>query len=406
MSGVGSDGRIDSLTGLRMLAALAVFGSHISAPPDVPPDVQHLFTSGYNGVTLFFILSGFVLTWNYMDRLGDHMSARELWSFTVARFARVYPMYAVALLLAVAPLLLDGDSLPHIWSHVFAVQAWNTDIGVVQAYNGPAWSVGVEFFLYACFPLLVVAARPLRRRPGAVVAVAAAVMATYWLLASWFQASGRASLEWGDPGSDYRWLYREPVTRLGDFVLGMCAALLVKSAPRSTPAWWGATAQVVSIGAVIVLMASDYVLGTVWSWDFAYMIPAVVLILGLSLNRRTLLARALSTKTMVLLGEASFAFYLLHHIMLNWFGGEAPATLGGWAGQNALHLFVIASTAVGAHYIVEQPARAGIRRLLDRRRTLAVIAAREGVVDGELNPAVTRPPGRHAAAPLAPEAVG
>jgi peptidoglycan/LPS O-acetylase OafA/YrhL len=79
--------RIDALTGLRFVAALAVFLSHLQPAPGVPAPVQTFMRAGYDGVTLFFILSGFVLAWNYDRRLGDRLTGRGLWSFAVARAA-------------------------------------------------------------------------------------------------------------------------------------------------------------------------------------------------------------------------------------------------------------------------------------------------------------------------------
>lgn len=323
--------------------------------------------AGYNGVTLFFVLSGFVLAWNYATRFEGRVAGATVWSFFVARFARVYPMYLVALALVALPLLVSGAGLPHIWPHVFVVQAWATDLGIAQGYNGVAWSVGVEFFLYACFPLLIVAMQPLRTRGRWLVGVALASVAAVGALTLWFHLSGRDALPWGDPGSDYRWLYREPVTRLGDFVLGICAAMLLALAPRRRPAWWGATAQAVGVVTILAAMSLGRMLGSVWSWDLVYMVPVVLLIVGLGLNRRTLLSRTLATKTAVLLGEASFAFYLLHHLMMGWLDQGPSDSFAVWLERALVLLLVISCTAVGAHFLVERPARTGLRRLLDRR---------------------------------------
>ncbi|WP_255544132.1 acyltransferase [Micromonospora sp. ATA51] len=65
-------GRLPSLTGLRWVAALLVFGFHVAtmrivAEPDYQAVVDWLFTLGLSGVEFFFILSGFVLVWSYRD---------------------------------------------------------------------------------------------------------------------------------------------------------------------------------------------------------------------------------------------------------------------------------------------------------------------------------------------------
>ena len=73
--------RIESLTGLRIFPALAVCLSHLGAPLGSPGPVRAFFAAGYSGVTVFFLLSGFVLAYNYFEPLTARFSLRSLWSF-------------------------------------------------------------------------------------------------------------------------------------------------------------------------------------------------------------------------------------------------------------------------------------------------------------------------------------
>jgi peptidoglycan/LPS O-acetylase OafA/YrhL len=354
-----------------MLAAAAVCLSHISSaslPPGAPAPVRSFLVAGYNGVTLFFILSGFVLAFNYGDRLGRHMTARGLWSFAVARFARVYPLYLLALLWAVAPAWIAGQPTPHLWQHIFSVQTWSPDVFTAFAYNGPGWSIGVEFFLYACFPLALLALRPLRRNATALLWIAALCIAVSGALVVWFTVNGRAGLPTTDAASAHRWLYRMPLTRLGDFVLGMTAAFLLALAPTNRPRWWGQAGQLVGGLALVALMSWPQALMTAMSWDLIYMAPAFLLILGLALSPMTWLARALSTRAMVTLGEASFAFYLLHFPLLSRLSLGKASTFGEWMFSTALTMGMIALLAVGLNVGVEKPARKLIKRVFDAKR--------------------------------------
>jgi peptidoglycan/LPS O-acetylase OafA/YrhL len=360
--------RIDALTGLRMLAAAAVFLSHINGidpPPGAPASMRSFLAAGYNGVTLFFILSGFVLAFNYGDHLGRQMTGRGIWSFAVARFARVYPLYLLVLLWVVAPSWLAGQPTPHLWQHIFSVQAWSADVFTAFGYNGPGWSIGVEMFLYACFPLLLLALRPLRRNVPALLIVAAICVAVSGALVVWFTVTGRGQLPTTDPTSAHRWLYRMPLTRIGDFVLGMTAAFLFALAPKNRPQWWGHAGQLIGGIAILALMAWPEVLMTTQSWDMIYMAPGFLLILGLALSPMTWLARALSSRAMITLGEASFAFYLLHLPLLSRLSLGKSSTLGGWAFSTALVMGMITLTAVGLNVCVEKPARKLIRAVLD-----------------------------------------
>jgi peptidoglycan/LPS O-acetylase OafA/YrhL len=96
-----------------------------------------------------------------------------------------------------------------------------------------------------------------------------------------------------------------------------------------------------------------------------YMVPGFLLILGLALSPMTWLARALSSQAMITLGEASFAFYLLHLPLLSRLSLAKSSTLGGWAFSTALVMGMITLAAVGLNVCVEKPARRLIRAALD-----------------------------------------
>ncbi|WP_216623207.1 acyltransferase family protein [Corallococcus exercitus] len=89
---------LDALTGLRFLAAAHVVAYHVYhlvfTGTEAPPGLHGLLDSGYVGVSFFFVLSGFILGYNYLERPPDTHEARK--AFWVARFARVYPVYALS----------------------------------------------------------------------------------------------------------------------------------------------------------------------------------------------------------------------------------------------------------------------------------------------------------------------
>src|SRR5262249_36047950 len=147
--------RIPPLTGIRWFAALAVFCSHYPVGSGDPAWVRCFFLSGYMGVTVFFTLSGFILTVTYREAL-TRPDATSLWNFAVARVARIYPVYLLVLAFVVLRERADGRSTSGWWLHALAGQAWSGDVYTVYRFNAPAWSVGVEVFLYACLPLLLV----------------------------------------------------------------------------------------------------------------------------------------------------------------------------------------------------------------------------------------------------------
>jgi peptidoglycan/LPS O-acetylase OafA/YrhL len=362
--------RLDALTGIRFVAAIAVFNAHVIVP-DGAPTVAHAFAlAGHDWMTMFFILSGLILTWNYDELIGDRLNRPGLRTYFVARFARIYPLYLFALAIAAAPQIVSLAqagalaSLPEFWLHVFALQAWSGDLGVAYGYNGPGWSIGVEFFLYALFPFLLVAFRRVRQNARALVIIAVTAVAVAAALTLVLTLTGQAELPRTDPLSAHRWIYRTPLTRLPDFVLGISLGYLLRITATMSLERIGRLAQVVGGVLVVGFMLIPPLAESVWSLDVVNMVPFALLFLGLVWAPRTALARLLSTPLLVFLGETSFAFYLFHATVIGAVGQPQPGLVSWgttWLTAFALTTFV----AAGAHVLFERPARVRLRKLLD-----------------------------------------
>ena len=100
---------IPALTGLRFVAALWVVISHYGLALAYPPGLREVGAQGGAAVSLFFVLSGFVLTYNYADWFRDDCA--RVGRFAWARFTRICPMHLVALL-AMTPIALAGAGRP------------------------------------------------------------------------------------------------------------------------------------------------------------------------------------------------------------------------------------------------------------------------------------------------------
>ena len=124
-----------------------------------------------------------------------------------------------------------------------------------------------------------------------------------------FDVAGLGALPKKNPNSAHRSLYRMPLTRLGDFCLGIFASLIYKnqdwSSERSKRVWSLATTSTF-FGNLVMMSVADQ-LFSVYSWDFSFAVGAFFIILGLAYAPQTFLARFLATRWMVTLGEASFA---------------------------------------------------------------------------------------------------
>ena len=159
--------KLPGLTSVRAIAAwwVVLFHTKEQLTPLLPVWTLRVIGSGYIGVDLFFILSGFVIELNYGDRLAGGVRA---WAeFLKRRFARIYPLhFAVLCAMAVYALLIyahskhltanfDFSTLP---AHFLLVQSWGVDSAL--RWNDPAWSISAEMMAYLLFPLTAVGARP------------------------------------------------------------------------------------------------------------------------------------------------------------------------------------------------------------------------------------------------------
>jgi peptidoglycan/LPS O-acetylase OafA/YrhL len=347
-----------------MVAAAAVYMSHVPQPKNLNPTVATFMSAGYNGVTLFFVLSGFVLGLNYFDRLATP-SVRGIWNYAVARFARIYPLYLAILLYVVVQLGNAGISLSGLGLHLAGLQAWSPSLPVQQGFNAPAWSLSVELFLYACFPVLVICLVPLRRKTLLVGAALVLCVLAVFTAAALFVQTDRDVLAWTNPASAHRWLYTMPLTRLGDFTAGILLSCLFRTFGShrrvTTTAPWFA---VIGTLAMVGLMCSKQNLFSAWSWDAAYLVPTLAIIWGLAAaGSRSWLASGV----MVAAGEASYAFYLVHRTVMFRLGaaGWEPVTksVTGWSlSLQVMTFFFIIAIALGLHHMIERPARIWVNR--------------------------------------------
>lgn len=213
-------GRVDALTGLRFLAALAVFAHHftgLGGPGSGVARVPAFFpytTMGVHGVGFFFVLSGFLLAWGYRPGTSVRL-------FYWRRAGRIWPAHLAASLLALVLLFWWGGRATDAFSvlaSVLLVQTWFPGVTPTLPGNSVAWTLSVELFFYALFPLLVRGALALRTRTLlAVSAGSLAVMAAVnlWLLT---HLSGAAA----------EWVMRHPLARLPEFGLGLAVALALR----------------------------------------------------------------------------------------------------------------------------------------------------------------------------------
>lgn len=145
------DGRLEALTSIRFFAAFFVLLSHLGFLKDSPYDFLYV-EDGFVGVTLFFILSGFILSYSYRERLiQGKVSYKKFW---FSRIFRIYPLHFLTLLLAI-PLSLNISNLIASIPNLFLFQSLIPIKSIYFSLNAPSWSISTEMFFYTVFPILI-----------------------------------------------------------------------------------------------------------------------------------------------------------------------------------------------------------------------------------------------------------
>ena len=306
-----------SLTSLRFFAALLVFLSHnqlvVSENSGIQKIVNQISLNGYVGVTVFFILSGFILTLNY-SKDSNFFQHNNIKFFYVSRFARIYPMYLFALIVCLLSYLKNNQSTSGWLIHALTLQTWSADVNFAFAFNGPGWSVGVETFLYLCFPFFLFLFRKAARSNKMLILCVLIFTLIIIINFLYFEVNGTSNLQPSDKSSAHRWLYRNPVFRVPDFCIGMCAALLFQ---KNKLSMFSSKTTLLRVALFLstLFMVSAMSLQTVYlkpiSFDALYFLPITAIILSISYLDSVDKLRLFNNKVFVKLGEISYTFFLI-----------------------------------------------------------------------------------------------
>ncbi|MCR6488678.1 acyltransferase [Amycolatopsis sp. OK19-0408] len=356
--------RLPSLTGLRFIAAFLVVINHVgmTTVPRFAPEASlaggFYYGAGALGVSFFFILSGFVLTW--VSRAND--SAGLFWR---RRAAKVLPNSVVTWVAATLLALVTGAGVA--WGHalptLFLVQSWipNQHILLDLRLNTPTWSLACELLFYLCFPLVARWVRkiPAHRLWAWTIGIVLAILAMPQLarLLPDQELIHDVAGPWL-PG--WSTMFFPPV-RMLEFVLGILMAHIVLRGR-----WTG-----FGLGKAISLTAAAYVL-TVFVGEYTGQVAVTALPLAL------LVAAAATAdvrkgrtvfggRKMVFLGEISFSLYVVHWLVIA-YGPLDGANPDLWSiPETVPHLAVAAVLSVGIALVLAVGLYLGVEKPLMRR---------------------------------------
>lgn len=259
-------------------------------------------SDGYLGVSFFFILSGFILAYNYKEPfLKKTISFKK---FILLRLFRLYPLHILTFLAAAYLSYYNQLDTLVFWiksfSNLFLVQSFIPLKEFYFSFNGVSWSISNELFFYVMFPLLLLLIAKVKKYslllllvPLIIIIVRASVDVNHW---------------------DY---YINPLFRIFDFFLGVILHDIYKEF-KNKPFLKGYP-TLLEIAAIVLFIAFYSFRDNVsqeFRWSLYYWIPMIFIIFIFALQRGSI-STLLSKSVFLWLGKISFSFYMIHQLVIN-----------------------------------------------------------------------------------------
>jgi peptidoglycan/LPS O-acetylase OafA/YrhL len=352
-----------ALTGIRFYAAAMVYLSHVAGTiPGMPTlaGSRLIFNAGEISVAFFFVLSGFIIAYNYLDRFKSRITLSAYRLFVWDRFSRIYPVHLLALFL-ILPVALNSPNLPLDWRavpiHLLLLQCWwpSPSPPFLSYLNVPSWSLSCEWFFYLLAPIAMYMTSNKRRWLVLLLGILCfSVGLSLYLINSPSDHAKRYFVAWFAP------------SRFVDFVAGIFIAWLFVNIRLNKLHEWPRLVQV--SGIVLIVAGAAFWQSAPWVLSGGLLIlpGSALLILGLATGEG-FLSSHLSHRWLHSLGIASFAFYMIHAPILRWakglflYEGWEVSTWPLFWGVTLIFFGVIQLAALGVLWCYEIPLQQRLR---------------------------------------------
>ncbi|QNP51951.1 acyltransferase family protein [Hymenobacter qilianensis] len=360
-----------SLTGVRAVAAFMVYLHHYNPGELIFESsfLKSVFHEFHVGVTIFFTLSGFLITERYFTT--ELLSIKNIKIYIINRFARIYPLYIVLTLPVFFIAFYNaGFTRYYLYALILNITLLKS-LSLEYMFTGlpQAWSLTVEECFYF-FAIFFFAALNSRRFNKAAVWISAIILlpTTGFLLVKAFNFLHLPFFE-NVPFVAYTTFFG----RFSEFFIGAGLALLLKKVKTkhdfSFLTYGGILLFSLGIFALMKIKVAyganfgvSPPIGTAVN-NLYFPLCIATIFMGL-LREKTLVSTFLSTKALSVLGKSSYAFYLIHmgliHELLSPYFNE-ESTLGAVA----IYLVLVA-LSIALYYFFEEPVNKKIKSLTSR----------------------------------------
>lgn len=311
--------KIESLQGLRMIAFLIIFTSHISDNSIV----------GAGGVSIFLVMSGFLMSYNYVGDNKKWEDTRKLRGagvllFAVNKIKKLYPLHIIllfpALILQIYAYYLKNFTLSEMignlfkifFANVLLIQSWFPDSSIYFSLNGVSWYLSVTFFCYLAFPLYLKhfgVTSDKKKNLHATISIIIFMIVTAIIV----NLRAQNYIYW--------FTYICPVYRIADFLIGCCLGRAFINREEKYTRQVIAIFSILELIAIIVYIIADviYVVfpGIWWKMDLLFLPCSCMLVYLFALNRG-ILSRIFCNKIVIWIGDISAYMYLFHQIIIKY----------------------------------------------------------------------------------------
>jgi peptidoglycan/LPS O-acetylase OafA/YrhL len=314
---------VPSLDGLRAVCIVAVIFFHVPAPAG-HPWLEAVRSRCWYGVDMFFILSGFLITWILAVEFDD-TGGVDLGYFYRSRGLRLLPAYCTALLLVLCGSFLLGNrpgasfyAPARIWPLLltYTLNLWIAATAIWPQGLSHFWSLCVEEHFYLSWSLVF-------RRWGTARSLRIALAAIVGVL--FYRTGWYLYMNWGHLASpsraSYFRIHYATDTRIDAILIGCALALLMRE--QRLEGFWGRL-RAMRLFPALALLATVVCIAwvTEYRWrqtTFGYTAMALAsgtLMAAIFLRPQCLIGRILATRPLVGIGRISYGIYLFHAPLL------------------------------------------------------------------------------------------
>lgn len=300
--------------------------------------LKPIVTAGPIAVSYFFVLSGFIMAVAYYAPLKANPTANfNKWRYWLARLARIYPVYLLALaLMIVANLRGDGSDPLTVGLSLSMLQAWFP--GYAMTLNSPGWSISVELFFYLSFPILLLLVKRDKLQGLMIFSL------LLWLLSQGLQTWLHNLDSYAPKTPLHEFIYYHPLMHINTFVMGFIVGVYFCNGRLNwlNNRWNGLLLLCVTLLIGLLLIAENSLetaFGFLIDYNNGLIAPLFLAVIVLLAQNNGLTAKLLSIPVLMLLGEASYSLYILQRPIY----GIYDRTLGNWLTMDTnVHFYLFA----------------------------------------------------------------